>query len=111
MIIVIAITTISGLMFPDINMSNSLRIWRLIFLVFASLAGLIGVGVATLFLITKVSATSSFTKPYSYPVSPINFKTLKNRFLKRENISENKYRERILTNNMTKYKVNRGNNL
>ncbi len=110
MIIVIAITTISGLMFPDINMSNSLRIWRLVFLIFASLAGLIGVGVATLFLITKVSATSSFTKPYSYPVSPINFKVLKDRFIKRENVSEVKYRERMLTNNITKYKVNRSNN-
>ena len=39
MIIVIAITTISGLMFADINMANSLRLWRLILLIFAAVAG------------------------------------------------------------------------
>lgn len=109
MIIVIAITTISGLMFSDINMSNSLRIWRLIFLVFASLAGLIGVGIATLLLITKISSISSFEKPYSYPIAPINFKSIRNTILRRQNISEDNTRENILTNNITKYKIKKEN--
>ena len=105
MIIVIAITTISGLMFADINMSNALRIWRLIFLLLAAISGLIGIGIATLLLITKISSTTSFTEPFSYPIAPINFKSIKNNILKRENISEDKTREEILTNNLTKYKV------
>lgn len=105
MIIVVAITTISGLMFSDINMSNSLRIWRLIFLILAALAGLIGVGVGTLLLITKISSTTSFTKPYSYPISPINFKSIKNSILKRQNISQNTTRDEACTDNITKYKV------
>ncbi|MEG1705469.1 MAG: spore germination protein, partial [Clostridia bacterium] len=46
MIIVVATTTISGLIFSDINMVNALRTWRIIFLIFASCAGLIGIVVA-----------------------------------------------------------------
>ena len=36
MIIVVAITTISGLMFNDINMANALRTWRFIILIFGT---------------------------------------------------------------------------
>ena len=92
-------------MFSDINMSNSLRSWRFVFLILASLAGLIGVGAGTLLLITKISSTTSFTKPYSYPIAPVNFKSIKNNILKRQNISQNTSRDESWTDNITKYKV------
>ncbi len=105
MIIVIAITTISGLMFSDINMANSLRIWRLLLLVFASVAGLIGTAIGTLMLIIKIASSTSFTKPFSYPIAPINFTNIKNKILRRANVSEDRTRQKILTDNLTKYKV------
>lgn len=105
MIIVVAITTISGLMFNDINMSNALRTWRFIMLIFGSVAGIFGIGIGTMFLITKLCSTGSFTKPYLYPVAPLDFKAVINRILKRENIATDTTRSEMLTNNITKYKV------
>ena len=87
MIIVIALTTISGLMFSDINMSNALRTWRIIFLIFASIAGLAGIAVGTLLFIIKLASTTSSTKPYTYPLAPINLDTIGKIVIKRKNIS------------------------
>lgn len=105
MIIVIAITTISGLMFTDISMANALRSWRIIFLIFSSIAGLVGVGVACVLLISKLASTTSATKPYTYPIAPFNFDTVSKNIIKRTNISKDVKREKILTNNLTKYKI------
>ena len=107
MIIVIALTTISGLMFSDINMSNALRTWRIIFLIFASIAGLTGIAVGTLLFIIKLASTTSTTKPYTYPLAPINLDTIGKTVVKRQNISEQKNREKILTDNLTKYRTDK----
>lgn len=105
MIIVIAITTISGLMFSDINMGNSLRTWRVIFLVFASMGGLIGLSVATLLLITKLCSITSFSKPYTYPLAPVNVSHINNLMIKRKEIPKETKRMLILTDNLTKEKA------
>lgn len=107
MIIVIAITTISGLMFNDLNMSNALRTWRFILLIFASIAGLVGVAVGLILLIIKLASTNSATKPYTYPISPINFDSLNEYFINRNNISTDTKRQKILTDNLTKYVTNK----
>ncbi|MDD3303542.1 MAG: spore germination protein [Clostridia bacterium] len=104
MIIVIAITTISGLMFSDINMSNALRLWRLIFLVFAGLAGIMGVAMAGMLFIIKLASTTSYSKPFSYPISPINFTNIKKTILERIDFSKDTKRRKILTDNLTKYR-------
>ena len=105
MIIVIAITTISGLMFADINMANSLRLWRLILLIFAAVAGLIGVAIGTLLLVIKIASSTSYTKPYTYPIAPLNFTNFMKQIVKRKNIADDKERQKILTDNLTKYKI------
>ena len=46
MIIVVAITNISALIFTDINIINTLRYWRIAFLLSAAVAGLLGLFVA-----------------------------------------------------------------
>ena len=105
MIIVIAITTISGLMFNDLNMANALRAWRFITLIFASIAGLVGVCVSLVLLIVKLASTTSATKPYTYPMAPLNLDSLGKYLLKRKNVSTDTKRQKILTDNLTKYKV------
>lgn len=104
MIIVIAITTISGLMFSDINMSNALRTWRIIILIFGSVAGVLGVAIGAVFLIIKLCSTSSYTKPYLYPFAPFEFKIFVNDILNRQNIAEDTDRKGMLTDNLTKLK-------
>ena len=104
MIIVIAITTISGLMFTDINMANALRLWRLIFLVFAGLAGIMGITIAAMLFIVKIASTKSFSKPYTYPVAPADYTSLIKTIFQRKDYSKDTKRQKILTNNLTKYK-------
>ena len=103
MIIVVAITTISGLMFSDINMSNALRTWRIIILIFGSVAGVLGVAIGAVFLIIKLCSTSSYTKPYLYPIAPFEFKIFINDILNRQNIAEDTDRKSMLTDSLTKY--------
>ncbi len=102
MIIVVAITTISGLNFSDINVINVLRKWRAIFMLFASLCGIIGIGIATILFVASLVSTRSYTKPFTYPVSPLNFTEMKKSLFTRINISKDKKRQKILTNNLTK---------
>lgn len=102
MIIVIAITTISGLLFSDINMANAFRKWRLILLTFAGIAGLIGVAAGTLLLITKMCTTTSFSKAFSYPIAPFDKTSLIEKVFRRTDVSKNKKRMKILTDNLTK---------
>ncbi|MBQ8380221.1 MAG: spore germination protein [Clostridia bacterium] len=102
MIIVVAITTISGLMFSDINMINALRKWRIVFMLSSSLCGIIGIGIASILLIASLVDTKSYTKPFTYPIAPFNFTEAKKNILNRINISKDKNRQKILTNNLTK---------
>jgi len=102
MIIVIAITTISGLMFSDINMLNALRKWRFIYLILASIFSLPGIGIATTFMIVSMASTSTFTKSLTYPVAPFNLLEVKKNLFSRSSINKNKSRQEILTDNLTK---------
>lgn len=102
MIIVVAITTISGLMFSDINVVNAMRKWRIIYMLLASVCGIIGMELATIFLVTSLVETRSYTFPFTYPIAPIDFTQIKKNFLSRENISKDKTRQKILTNNIVK---------
>lgn len=105
MIIVIAVTMISGLMFSDINMVNALRSWRLIFLIFSSVAGLYGIGICTIFLIIKLCDISSEDKPFMYPIAPMELSVLKEEVISRKNFYDDNKRQHILTNNITKMKI------
>ncbi len=102
MIIVVALTMISGLAFSDINLINALRKWRIIYLILASICGLVGIGIATIFYVVSLVSTQSYTKSYTYPIAPFNFREFKDSVLSRINISKDKTRKKILTNNLTK---------
>lgn len=102
MIIVVALTMISGLTFSDINVVNALRKWRIIFMLLASLCGLIGIAIASIFFVTTLSSTNSYTKAFTYPVAPLNIAELKRNVFTRISIPEDNKRQRILTNNLTK---------
>ena len=102
MIIVVAITTISGLIFSDINVINAFRRWRIIFMIFASLCGIVGMGMATIFFVTSLTSTVSIGLPFTYPVAPLNItESIKNLFT-RIKIPKDKTRQKILTDNLTK---------
>lgn len=81
MVIVIAITSISGLILPFPDMSNGTRWWRIILLVFASLAGIFGLFIGSLVFIIELLSIESFGIPYLAPFSPMIKKGFGNIFL------------------------------
>lgn len=100
-IIVVAITSICGLLFTDIDFVNAIRIWRLIFIIFATLAGLIGIFVASVIFITKLASIETNGVAYLAPFSPLYQKDLKDSII-RFPINKIKNRPSYLTKNITK---------
>ena len=81
MVIVIAITAISELIFSINDVSNAAKIWRLIFIIFATLSGMLGIFIAMILLISELVSIDSFNYPYMYPTSPFNLIDQKNNIL------------------------------
>ncbi len=71
MIIVIAISAISGLMFSSIELISAIRWWRIIMMLIATFFGIYGIFLGSIFLIIKLAGLSSFGKPYLAPFAPI----------------------------------------
>ncbi len=110
MIIVIAMTKITGLLFQDINFANAIRNWRIIFLFFSSIAGLFGFFVALIMFIVKVCSINILDTSYVYPFAPADIEELENDTIVRKNITKLKNRKSILTSNITKLRMKKGEN-
>ena len=100
-IIVVAITSICGLLFTDIDFVNAIRIWRLIYILFATVAGLIGIFIASVIFITKLASIETNGVPYLAPFSPLFPKAIKDSII-RFPITNLKTRPSYLTKNTTK---------
>lgn len=81
-IIVVAITSVSGLLFTDIDVVNGIRIWRFIFIIAATLLGLIGLVISSIMFITKLSSLEILDIPYLSTISPFNLQSQKNGIIK-----------------------------
>ena len=79
-VIIIAFTAISGLLFTDIDIINSFRWWRLLFLLGAATLGLIGFVIVFLIFITEISSQDSIGTPYLIPIAPFKKNDLKDTF-------------------------------
>ena len=97
MIIVVAISAISSLVFQSIEIINAIRFWRFILIVLASFLGLYGIVLGIILIISNISDTKSFDKDYLFPLAPINLEEQKDGFIKiKEYIRK---RNPILSNN------------
>lgn len=71
MIIVVAVSAISGLVFTSIEMSNSIRFYRIFLMILASLFGIFGIYIGFTTLIIHLSSIKTLTLPYLSPISPL----------------------------------------
>ena len=71
-VIVIAITSITGLIFTDLDIINAFRIWRIIFLLLSTTMGLVGFVCAGIIFTTKLCSLESLGVDYLLPYSPFN---------------------------------------
>lgn len=97
-IIVVALTSISGLLYTDIDFINGIRWWRLIFIVFATLLGYIGLIIAFFIFLTKLCSIEVLGIPYTTPITPLYPKMLNDSFI-RTNRTKQKERAPYLTKN------------
>lgn len=104
MIIVVAITSISSLAFSEPELINSLRWYRLIFMLGASFFGIYGIVLVGLYFLITIISTKSFTLPYLFPFAPINLSQLKDSIISYP-IKKRKKRNNYLSNNIVKNKT------
>lgn len=81
-VIVVAITSISGLLFSDIDMINGIRFWRLLFILFSTFFGIIGFTLCLILLVTKLAHLKSMGTSYLAPISPLNTTGLKDSIIR-----------------------------
>ena len=103
MIIIIAITVVSALLFTEPELISAIRWYRLIFMLGASLLGIFGVVCVFIYFITKLVSLDSFGSPYFLPFSPISLSGLKNSFIKFP-IRSLQTREKYISNNKIRLK-------
>ncbi len=66
-VIVVAVTGIAGFTIPNQDLNNGFRIFRMIFVIAASIAGLYGLSLASIMLVYHLSTIETFGVPYLSP--------------------------------------------
>ena len=99
MIIVIAITSISSLPFNELDITNGLRLYRILFMIGASFFGLLGVLFVFYLFLINITSKDIFDVPYLVPYSPFSLNAFKDSFIKFKN---NNKRNEYLSNNITR---------
>ena len=82
MIITIAFTAICSLPFTEPEFINSLRIYRIIFMIGGTVLGVVGIVMAFIFFLINLVSTNSLGIPYLMPFSPIDPKGIKDSIIK-----------------------------
>ena len=94
MIIVIAISSIAGLVFTSIELSNAIRDYKVLLLILSTILGIYGVILGTLILIINLI----YTKTFGYNYLSFDKNEIKDSIIKID--TDIKYRNSKLTNNI-----------
>ena len=100
MIIVVAITYISSLLFSDTEISGAIRLWRFIFLIFATFYGLYGIWLGIVIFLINITSYKSMYLNYTFPIEPVDNVYLKDSVI---NMTTKK-RSSYLTSNINRQK-------
>lgn len=103
MIIVVAMSAISGLLMPSIEAVNSIRWYRFILIILASIFGGFGIFLGSILILTNLADMKSVGIDYVYPFAPINFYELKDSIVKIPD-KKKKLRNPLLSNNIERGK-------
>lgn len=84
MIIVIAISSIAGLIFSSVELGNAIRIYKIFLLVLGTIGGIYGVVIGAIYIFYKLCTLKIFGIPYFVPFIPSERSGLKDSFIKKE---------------------------
>lgn len=101
MIIVIAISSIAGLVFSSVELVNALRLYKIILLLLGTMLGIYGVLLGTIYIVYKLLTLKVFGIPYLVPFIPFEKNEINDSLIKKEECL--KKRNSYLTKN-----INRG---
>ena len=96
MIIVVAVTYITSMVFTDVELINSFRHVRFLTLFLVSLLGLFGFYMGVFFTLIHLCSLTSLDRPYTYPLAPFD-KVYFNKTVFRSTKKDDKFRSKILT--------------
>lgn len=82
MIIIVALTIISGFMSPDYEMTLSIRIFRILYIVMSAMLGFYGIILGSLIFITYLLKINTFGIPYVSPIVNMKKSDFKDLFIK-----------------------------
>lgn len=81
-IIIVAITSISSLIFQDTDFINGIRFWRFSFIIASSVMGAIGIISMLLILTTKIVSLENLDTPFLSPIVPFDKEANKDAIIK-----------------------------
>ncbi|MFF2876169.1 spore germination protein [Gottfriedia sp. NPDC057991] len=90
LLIIVAVGLVTTFAIPDYTLSHPLRLLRFFFLFASATFGLIGFTLALTIVLTNLVSTNSFGVPYFSPLSPFNWKDLRNLFFFRRDMSNSR---------------------
>lgn len=102
MIIVIAISAISGLIFTNNALTSAIRYYRIILLIISTFFGIYGIFIGLILLVTKLCSITSFGFPYMAPLSPIIKNELKDAVIKTTTKKKTTRNPILAPNNITR---------
>ena len=102
MIIIIAITFITSMIFTDSEMINSLRYYRFFWLVLASILGLYGLILGIILFFIHISSLEVLGKPYTYPIAPFDKVYVGKTLFRNTNKADNKRSQLLVKTNINK---------
>lgn len=104
-IIIVAITSISSLIFQDTDFINGIRFWRFLFIISSSLLGAIGIISMCLVLLTKIASLENLDTSFISPIAPLDINANKDTIIKFSNKNIYKRPKYISNVNPTKQGV------
>lgn len=102
MIIVIAISSIAGLIFSSVELENAIRIYKIFLLILGTIWGIYGVSIGAIYIAYKLLTLKMFGIPYLVPFIPLEKNELRDTFIKGE--QSIKKRNSFLTKNIIRGK-------
>lgn len=106
MIIIIAFTFITSLIFTEQELTNAIRYFRFVFLISASLYGLYGIALSLIYFFIHINNIKTLNKPYFFPIMPFNLVYLKKTLFKTK-VKNDIYRSKELVSiNTTRERIN-----
>ena len=100
-IIVVALSFISSLVFTDVNLISVIRYYRFLFLISASLLGIYGIFIAFSYFVIKLVSVKSISYDYAMPIAPFDITYLKKTIISSSFKKDNK-RSKKLSKNIIK---------